>query len=79
MTICKSDLEETFNELDRHEDKKQGDRAGRFDNRDLRKQGVGELFKSFGYSREAEFARKFQKYLNNQMEKYIKEMEKSLK
>ena len=43
------------------------------------KQGVGELFKSFGYSREAEFARKFQKYLNNQMEKYIKEMEKSLK
>ena len=42
------------------------------------KQGVNELFKSFGYSREAKFARNLNKYLNNQMEKYIKEMENSL-
>lgn len=40
--------------------------------------GVSELFKNFGYSREAKPARKLQKYLNEQMEKYIKEMEKSL-
>ena len=41
-------------------------------------QGLNEYFKSFGYSREAKPARKLQQYLNNQMEKYIKEMEKSL-
>ena len=41
-------------------------------------QGVNEFFKHFGYSREAKPARKLQEYLNNQMEKYIKEMEKSL-
>lgn len=41
-------------------------------------QGLNEYFKSFGYSREAKPARKLQKYLNDQMEKYIKEMEKSL-
>ena len=40
--------------------------------------GVSEYFKQFGYSREAKPARKLQKYLNEQMEKYIKEMEKSL-
>ncbi len=40
--------------------------------------GVSEFFKNFGYSREAKPARKLQKYLNEQMEKYIKEMEKSL-
>ena len=42
------------------------------------KQGINEMFKSLGYSRETEFARKLHKYLNNQMEKYIKEMEKSI-
>ena len=41
-------------------------------------QGLNEYFKSFGYSREAKPARKLQKYLNEQMEKYIKEMEKAL-
>ena len=41
-------------------------------------QGLNEYFKSFGYSREAKPARKLQQYLNGQMEKYIKEMEKSL-
>ena len=41
-------------------------------------QGLNEFFKSFGYSREAKPARNLQKYLNNQMEKYIKEMEQSL-
>ena len=41
-------------------------------------QELNEYFKSFGYSREAKPARKLQKYLNDQMEKYIKEMEKSL-
>ena len=41
-------------------------------------QGLNEYFKSFGYSREAKPARKLQKYLNDQMEKYIKELEKSL-
>ena len=41
-------------------------------------QGLNEYFKSFGYSREAKPARKLQKYLNDQLEKYIKEMEKSL-
>ena len=40
--------------------------------------GVSEFFKNFGYSREAKPTRKLQKYLNEQMEKYIKEMEKSL-
>ena len=42
-------------------------------------QGLNEYFKSFGYSREAKPARKLQKYLNEQMEKYIKELESSLK
>jgi hypothetical protein len=42
-------------------------------------QGLNEFFKNFGYSREAKPARKLQKYLNDQMEKYIKEMENSLK
>ena len=41
-------------------------------------QGLNEYFKSLGYSREAKPARKLQKYLNEQMEKYIKEMEESL-
>ena len=41
-------------------------------------QGINEFFKGFGYSREAKPARKLQQYLNGQMEKYIKEMEKSL-
>jgi hypothetical protein len=41
-------------------------------------QELNEYFKQFGYSREAKPARKLQKYLNEQMEKYIKEMEKSL-
>ena len=41
-------------------------------------QGLNEFFKSIGYSREAKPARKLQKYLNGQMEKYIKEMENSL-
>ena len=41
-------------------------------------QGLNEYFKSFGYSRETKPARKLQEYLNGQMEKYIKEMEKSL-
>lgn len=41
-------------------------------------QGLNKYFKSFGYSREAKPARKLQKYLNEQMEKYIKEMEKAL-
>ena len=41
-------------------------------------QGLNEYFKGFGYSREAKPARKLQKYLNDQMEKYIKEMEKVL-
>ena len=41
-------------------------------------QGVNEFFKSFGYSREAKPARNLQKYLNNQMEKYINELEKTL-
>ena len=41
-------------------------------------QGLNDYFKSFGYSREAKPARKLQKYLNDQLEKYIKELEKSL-
>ena len=41
-------------------------------------QGVNEFFKNFGYGTSAKPARKLQKYLNDQMEKYIKEMEKSL-
>ena len=41
-------------------------------------QGVNEFFKNFGYGNSAKPARKLQKYLNDQMEKYIKEMEKSL-
>ena len=41
-------------------------------------QALTEFYKSFGYSRETKPARKLQKYLNDQMEKYIKEMEKAL-
>lgn len=41
-------------------------------------QELNEYFKQFGYSREAKPARKLQEYLNGQMEKYIKEMEKAL-
>ena len=41
-------------------------------------QGVNEFFKNFGYGTSAKPARKLQKYLNDQMEKYINELEKTL-
>ena len=41
-------------------------------------QALTEFYKSFGYSRETKPARRLQKYLSDQMEKYIKEMEKTL-